>query len=196
MRARMMALAGAISMSCGAALAQAAGDEAGVRALIAGLTDAWDAGSAAAWTAHFSPDAEMILPRGLRIIGQDAIADGHAGVFATIYQDTTLDISVDHIRFLSPDVALVAFEQIIVPAPGTTPQGSAGQTLISTMIARQVLHEDGNQVSGQVADQDGDGVAEQAQRESVWRVEYMDAIPAAPADFELPTADNPSSNGE
>jgi uncharacterized protein (TIGR02246 family) len=176
MRTRFIAIVAGFSVVCGAVAAQGADDEASVRALTDALVAAWDAHDAAGWAALFDADAEMILPRGLRVSGQDAIEDGHAGVFATIYQDTTLDISVDHIRFLTPDVALVGFQQTIMAAPGTTPQGSAGQTLVSTMIARQ----DSSGSAG------GDN----------WLVEYMDSIPAAPADFALPTAENPSPNGE
>lgn len=136
------------------------------------LKAAWAAGDAAAWAAVFAEDAEMVLPRGLRVIGRDAIETGHEGVFATIYQDTSLTVSVDHVRALAPDVALVAFHQTIEPAPGKTPQGSAGQDLISTMIIQRT----------------GDG--------NGWRIAYLDTIPAAPADFELPTAQNPPPNGE
>lgn len=150
--------------------AQTAADEAAVRAVADGLEAAWAANDAAAFAAHFAPDGEMVAPRGLRIHGRDAIAEGHAGVFATIYARSTMTLAVDRVRFLTPDVALLTGAQSIAAAAGTEPQGSAGQALLASAVIRR----------------DGEG----------WLIEYLDTVPAAPADFALPTADNPSPNGE
>jgi len=147
--------------------AQTEADAQAVFELAGALKGAWESGDASGLALLFSYDGEMVLPRGLRLVGPAAIRDGHAGVFATIYQGTTLDITDAATRFPTPDVAILRFNQLINAAPGTEPQGSAGQTLLSTLVARRA--------------------------DEGWLIEYLDAIPAAPADFALPTAPAPEA---
>ncbi len=160
---RTILTAAVLTLAAGPGLAQGAADEGAVRALAADMQAAWDANDAEDWAALFAEDGEAVLPRGLRLSGREAVRDGHAGVFASIYRGTTLDVEIDHVRFLTPDVALLGFHQTIQAAPGSEAQGSAGQRLISTLIARRA--------------------------DAGWVIEYADSIPAAPSDFALPTAE-------
>ena len=89
-------------------------DEAMIRAIIAGLADAWMRGDGPAFGKAFAEDADFTVWNGLYLKGRDAIARTHAQIFSTIYKDTKLRATVRSIRFLRDDVAVVHAEGSIV----------------------------------------------------------------------------------
>lgn len=149
-------------MAASPALAQAAGDEADVRATVEALSTTWEAGDADAYAALFTEDADYMAAGGVRMTGRDAIWDLHAGAFEGIYAGSTLPTEIEHVTFIAPDVALVAVRCMVEPAPGAEPQGIQGRALIGTAIVRR----------------GADG----------WKIGYMNTMPAAAADFQPPSA--------
>ncbi len=85
-------------------------DEKAIRAIIAGLSDAWTAGDARAWAAAFTEDADFTVWNGLYVKGREAIEQGHKQIFGTIYKDTRHRMAVRNVRFLRDDVAVVHAE--------------------------------------------------------------------------------------
>lgn len=136
------------------------GDEAGVRTVAAALEAAWAANDADAFAAQFAEDADITLPRGLRLAGRTEIRDGHEGVFSTIYEGTRIQLDVQRVRFLTPDIALGLMNAMIHSAPDGEAHGSADQPLLATMLVQRL---------------DGE-----------WTVQYFQTLPAAPDDFVLP----------
>ncbi len=70
------------------------------------LESAWNAGDGAAFGAAYAPDASFVTIRGDRIRGSVAIAQGHAGIFATIYAGSVNTMELVRAEELAPGVVL------------------------------------------------------------------------------------------
>jgi uncharacterized protein (TIGR02246 family) len=81
-------------------------DAAEIRAIIAGMTDAWAAGDGNAFGRHFAADADYTVWNGRYLRGREAIAEGHTRIFNTVYKDTRLRLDVTNIRLVRPGVAV------------------------------------------------------------------------------------------
>lgn len=84
-----------------------AADEAAIRANVKQMEDGWNAKSGALFAKPFAEDADYVIINGMHVRGRRAIDEGHQRIFATIFKDSTLKLSVKQVRFLRPDVALV-----------------------------------------------------------------------------------------
>jgi uncharacterized protein (TIGR02246 family) len=82
-------------------------DETMIRANVEQMAKGWNAKSGAEFAKPFAEDADYVIVNGMQIKGRAAIAEGHQGIFDTIYKISTLTLSVEQIRFLRPDVAVV-----------------------------------------------------------------------------------------
>lgn len=100
-----------LTILCGIAPAQNAParpeDERAIRAIIAGLSEAWTAGDAEGWAEPFTEDADFTVWNGLYVKGRAEIARGHEQIFNTIYRDTKHRFVVRSVRFLGGGVAVV-----------------------------------------------------------------------------------------
>ena len=84
-----------------------ANDEAGVRALMQRLNDAWGEGDADAYAALFTEDADYVIFDGSLAKGRAAIAEVHRPLFEGFMKGSRLAGQTTAIRFLAPDIALV-----------------------------------------------------------------------------------------
>ena len=84
-----------------------AGDEAGIRKIITMVQDGWNAGDGEAFASPFAEDADYVVVNGMRIKGRQAIAAGHQNIFNTVYKGSNISATVQSIRFLRDDVAVV-----------------------------------------------------------------------------------------
>lgn len=89
-------------------------DEKAIRAIIAGLADAWTVGDAQAWAGAFTEDADFTVWNGMYSKGREAIEQGHGQIFSTFFKDTKLRYIVRSIRFLRDDVAIVHVDASMV----------------------------------------------------------------------------------
>jgi uncharacterized protein (TIGR02246 family) len=76
------------------------------REVAARLEDAWNAADAAAFARAFTPDADFVDIRGEHHLGREAIAAGHAGIFASVYRGSRIRYRVTHARPLADGVVL------------------------------------------------------------------------------------------
>lgn len=82
-------------------------DEAAIRENVRQMEAGWNAKSGAQFAKPFAADADYVIINGMYIKGQAAIAEGHQGIFDTIYRESTLSLAVKQVRMLRPDVAVV-----------------------------------------------------------------------------------------
>src|SRR5690349_1248754 len=74
-----------------------------VRQLEAG----WNAGDGDAFAAPFAKDADFVMVRAEHMRERAVIAAGHTGIFRSIYAGSSNRYTLESVRLLRPDVALV-----------------------------------------------------------------------------------------
>lgn len=82
-------------------------DEKAIRALVQQMMDGWNAHDGDAFAVPFAEDADYVVVNGAYVRGREAIAAGHVRIFTTIYHDSYNEITVERIRLLREDVAVV-----------------------------------------------------------------------------------------
>ena len=88
-------------------------EERALHGMVYQLEQAWNSADAAAFAASFSEDADFIHILGGYYTGQAAIEAGHRMIFGTIYKGSTVRYSVEKIKFVRPDVAVVFLRQFL-----------------------------------------------------------------------------------
>ena len=84
-----------------------AADEAALRDAVKQLENGWNTKSGATFAKPFAEDADYVIINGNYIKGRAIIESQHQRIFDTVFKDTTLSLTVQQIRFLRPDVAVV-----------------------------------------------------------------------------------------
>ena len=100
-----------------------------IREVIAAVEAGWNAGDGDRFAAQFAEDADYVIVDGSYIKGRQTIARGHQQIFDTIYRDSHNVAQVQHIRFLSDDVAVAHVEWNL-----TLKQETAAHKAMNTMI--------------------------------------------------------------
>ena len=98
-------------------------EESELHQMVYQLESAWNAADGDAFAALFAEDADFIHILGGYYTGRETIRAGHRMIFGTIYKGSTVHYSVEKIKFLRPDVALVFLRQHIELAEGSDPSG-------------------------------------------------------------------------
>ncbi len=82
-------------------------DEQALRAIVAKLEAAWNAGDSVAWAGFFAEDVDFIHILGVHYTGRAAVETGHRMIWDTIYKGSTVKYAVEKIRPAGADVAVV-----------------------------------------------------------------------------------------
>jgi uncharacterized protein (TIGR02246 family) len=82
-------------------------DEAAVRMLYAQMIDAWNRGSGADFAAPFTADGDFVAFDGTHFTGREQIAVSHQALFDKWMKGSRLVGTVEQVRFLGPDVAVM-----------------------------------------------------------------------------------------
>jgi len=107
-------------------------DERALRALVARLEAAWNAGDARAWAADMAEDVYLTSVLGDRYNGRELLESGHRHVFSTIYKESRLTLTIEMIRFIRADVALVHLHQrLLSRLPATAVASTARQRMLT-----------------------------------------------------------------
>lgn len=123
-------------------LAQDAGPEAEIRAIVADQASAWDAGDGAAYARHLDPDVSFTNLFGMVIYGAPAFAQRHTEILATFYKGTTKRHAIRRIRFITPDVAIVDIDnevrgvKAMPPGIVVPPDGIVRTQLMEVFVRR------------------------------------------------------------
>jgi uncharacterized protein (TIGR02246 family) len=86
-------------------------DEHGVRAAVARAEKAWNAADHVAFAACMAEDVDVVGLLGERYHGRDVVELGHKHIFETIYKDSRVTYTIEQLRFLRADVAVVILHQ-------------------------------------------------------------------------------------
>ena len=84
-----------------------AADRGAIDEIVGGLEAAWNAGDGGRFGAPFAADADFVTIRAEHFRGREAIANSHAAIFRTIYPGSVNRFTIESVRFLRPDLALV-----------------------------------------------------------------------------------------
>jgi uncharacterized protein (TIGR02246 family) len=87
--------------------AQRKGDDAAVRAVVAGFSDGWNRHDARAMCASVAEDVQWVGWRGDVTEGRKGVEDNHATLFGDLYKNTHRTDVVKSIRYLGPELASV-----------------------------------------------------------------------------------------
>lgn len=96
-------------------------DEAAIRANVAQFVKAYNAGDAKGVAALFTPDGQTVDKEGNEAVGREAIAETFGELFAAAPQKR-IEVFVDSIRFLGPDLAVEVGTTKETPAPNEPPE--------------------------------------------------------------------------
>ena len=93
-------------------------EERALHGMVYHLEAAWNAADGAAFAEPFADDADFIHILGGYYTGRETIRAGHRMIFGTIYKGSTVHYSVEKIKFLRPDIAIVFLRQHLEFAEG------------------------------------------------------------------------------
>lgn len=113
-------------------------DEHALRALVDELAAGWNAGDGALFADPFAVDADYTAVTGLHVRGRDLIGRGHDELFGSVFRGTRITLSVDDIRFVRPDVAVVHTSNALAGPDGQPVPGN--ETSAAMLVA---CREDG-----------------------------------------------------
>jgi len=82
-------------------------DEQALREIVAKLEGFWNTADSAGWAKLFAEDTDFIHILGVHYTGRAAVEAGHRIIWDTIYKGSTVKYTVEKIRFVRPDVAVV-----------------------------------------------------------------------------------------
>jgi uncharacterized protein (TIGR02246 family) len=115
-------------------------DEAEIRELIGGLTEAWKRGDAKAFGARYQADGSFTNVFGDFYVGRDDFDRRHDEVFRGIFKGSTLAMEVRKLRFLRPDVAAVDIATTVTgvaarpPGVQPGPDGALHSALLMVLV--------------------------------------------------------------
>ncbi len=93
-----------------------ADDEANIRAVVQGESDAWNRGDAEGFGAHYAENGSFTNVIGQQLYGRKAFVAQHAMIFSTIYKGSHNVLTVSKIMFVRPDVAVVDIDGALTGA--------------------------------------------------------------------------------
>lgn len=105
-----------------------------VSEIVGDLERAWNAADGAAFARPFAEDADFVNIRGEHMRTRAVIAQGHQGIFDSIYKGSRVRYEVAQVRALAPEV-LLAHVKAALTAP-TGPLAGEHPALFSMVLAR------------------------------------------------------------
>ncbi len=105
-------------------------EERALHGMVYQLEAAWNTADAAGFASLFAEDAEFIHILGGYYTGRAAIEAGHRMIFGTIYKGSTIRLSVEKIKFLRSDIALVFLRQYLQLLEDSAPRELQARPMI------------------------------------------------------------------
>lgn len=108
--------------------------ERNVSDIVAALEKAWNAADGAGFARPFAEDADFVNIRGEHFRTRDAIAQGHQGIFNTIYKGSAVSLQVAGVRPIASSV-LLAHVKSTLKAP-TGPLAGEHKSLFTMVLVQ------------------------------------------------------------
>lgn len=110
-----------------------------IEALIEREIRAWNQGDAVAYAEAVAPDCVFTNLFGQQFVGRDGFEQQHARVFAGVFKGSRLAQTIDHLRRIRPDVALVDTSATL-----SVPAGDLGPArTVHTRLLQVLVHDEG-----------------------------------------------------
>lgn len=106
-------------------------DEAQIRANVEQTAKGWNVKSGADFARSFAEDADYVVINGMTLKGREMIGKAHQEIFDTFYKNSSVEVAVQKIRFLRPDVAVVHVTSLLKVTENNQTQTGRG---IITMV--------------------------------------------------------------
>jgi uncharacterized protein (TIGR02246 family) len=97
-----------------------------IRATFANLSEAWKNGDGVAFSECCTEDVDFINLLGMHVKGRRAVAELHEKIFRGPYKDSTVEFTIQSLRFVSPRALLV-----IAPSRIDVPSGPVKGVVLS-----------------------------------------------------------------
>ena len=117
--------------------------QAGILAVIEAESAAWNAGDAEAFAARVLPDVVFTNIVGRFSVGKEPFVAQHAHIFSTIYKNSRLQMSLAHLAFVRPDVAIVDTICALSGYSKAPPGIEAADGVIRTRLEQVMVQQDG-----------------------------------------------------
>jgi uncharacterized protein (TIGR02246 family) len=114
-------------------------DEAAIRGIVEQMVKGWSMKSGAEFAKPFAEDSHYVVINGFHIKGRAANAASHQQIFDTIFKNTSLMLTVEQIRFVRPDVAIVHVSGSRKP----TKQADSSTPIVNARITMVMVKNDG-----------------------------------------------------
>jgi len=112
-------------------------DEVAIRELLDRQVAGWDAGDPDVYASVFTGDADYVNSLGSCIKGRAAIAASYAPMFKKLLKGSRLDTAITHLRFLTPDVALIQVEAGVARGAGRRARRNRVNTSVAVRTAAE-----------------------------------------------------------
>ena len=106
-----------------------------IAALIEQEIRAWNSGDAVAYSEAVASDCVFVNLYGQMFVGRDAFEQQHARVFAGVFKGSRLDQTIEHLRRIRPDVALIDTAATLeIPANDRGPPRTVRTRLLQVLV--------------------------------------------------------------
>src|SRR5262245_17985115 len=105
-----------------------------LEAVVRQLEAAWNAMDHSAFAAPFAEDADFVNIRAEHHRDRPAIAAGHQAIFRNVYAGSTVQFTIDTIRLMHADVALVHVKSVLDAPSG--PLAGRHRALFSMVLTK------------------------------------------------------------
>ena len=89
-----------------------------LRALVSTYVESWNRGDADTFASAFADDADFTSIHLDQVHGRAPIAAAHRKIFASVYKGTRIDATLDHVRQLRDDLAVLDIDAKMTDAAG------------------------------------------------------------------------------
>lgn len=111
-------------------------DEMAIHQIVQDMQDGWNTKNGEKWAAHFASDHSYVVWNGMYLPHADPALNAriHQGLFEGVYKTMYLNMKVENVRFVKPDVAMV--HTLVNKRYGTDPAPDYPQLLITMLMVK------------------------------------------------------------